>query len=101
MKRPKLYRVNESERFNLVSMYDKLICRRIDTEERGEYDEDNEARIAELERLMDKAYCVGAEVDWPTLKRIREIQAERRTIRYAAALAAGTPEAQAADAFAL
>lgn len=27
---------------------------------------------------MEKAYCVGALVDWETLKAIREIQEERR-----------------------
>ena len=48
---------------------------------------------------MDKAYCVGALVDWPTLKAIREIQAERQMIRYQNSLAAGSNERDAALAF--
>lgn len=56
-------------------------------------------RIDEVERLMDKAYCVGAMVDWPTLKRIREIKDERQMIRYATCIAAGANESDAALSF--
>ena len=50
---------------------------------------------------MEKAYCVGALVDWPTLKRIREIKEERQLIRYNTCLAQGTSEKDAAMAFEL
>ena len=50
---------------------------------------------------MEKAYCVGALVDWPTLKRIREIKEERQLIRYNRCLAAGHAEQDAAIAFQL
>ena len=50
---------------------------------------------------MEKAYCVGALVDWPTLKRIREIREERQLIRYNTCLAAGASEREAAQAFEL
>lgn len=100
----KKYRVNSSEHFNLFSMYEKLKCQEIDLYEGTvPYSEkaadELEARIEEVERLMDAAPYVGALVDWPTLKRIREIKDERQMIRYATCLAQGTPEREAALAF--
>lgn len=97
----KKYRVNESEHFNLMSMYDHLKCMEIDAIETGNWPENLEERIEEVEMLMNKAYCVGALVDWPTLKRIREIKDERQLIRYSKSLAAGSNERDAALAFTL
>lgn len=97
----KKYRVNESEHFNLMSMYDHLKCMEIDAIETGKYPEGLEERIEEVETLLEKAYCVGALVDWTTLKRIREIKDERQLIRYSRSLAAGSDERDAALAFAL
>ena len=96
----KKYRVNGSEHFNLMSMYDKVKCEEIDYLEtgRGDFD-DIERRIEELESLLDKAPCVGSLVDWPTLKRIREIRDERNFIRYNIAKAHGASEEEAAYAF--
>lgn len=101
----KKYRVNESEHFNLYSMYDKLKCIEIDMQEapahtytEKQWDE-LEAKMTELENLMGKAYCVGALVDWPTLKRIREIKEERQLIRYNTCMAQGASEKDAAMAF--
>ena len=94
------YRINSSEHFNLQSMYEKLKCMEIDMDEGTiPYDEKLLDRIEEVERLMDAAPCVGSLVDWPTLKRIREIKEERQMIRYATCLNAGTPEHEAAMAF--
>lgn len=103
----KKYRVNESEHFNLYSMYDKLKCVEIDMQEDHihAYTEKQwnelEAKINELENLMEKAYCVGALVDWPTLKRIREIKDERQLIRYNTCIANGESEKDAAMSFLL
>lgn len=97
----KKYRVNESEHFNLMSMYDHLKCMEIDAVETGEWPDGLEERVEEVETLLDKAYCVGALVDWPTLKRIREIKDERQLIRYSKSLAAGNNERDAALAFTL
>lgn len=98
----KKYRVNESEHFNLYSMYEHLKVLEIEMED-GErpWDESIFDRIEEVESLMDKAYCIGALVDWPTLKRIREIKDERQWIRYNRSLAAGASEREAAIAFQL
>ena len=98
----KKYRVNESEPFNLYSMYEHLKVLEIEMED-GErpWDDSIFDRIEEVESLMDKAYCVGAYVDWPTLKRIREIKDERQNIRYYRCLAAGASERDAAIAFQL
>lgn len=102
MKSAKKYRVNESEVFNLQSMYDKLNVWLIEMQDgEREWDETVFDRLEEVEGLMDKAYCIGALVDWPTLKRIREIKAERQMLRYAAGLAAGHSERDAAIAFQL
>lgn len=96
----KKYRVNGSEHFNLQSMYEKLKCIEIDMDEGAiPYNEKILDRIEEIERLMDAAPYVGSLVDWPTLKRIREIKEERQMIRYATCLAAGTPENEAALSF--
>ena len=97
----KKYRVNESEHFNLMSMYDHLKCMEIDAIETGKWPEGLEENIEEVEMLLDKAYCVGALVDWPTLKRIREIKDERQLIRYSKSLVAGSNERDAALAFTL
>ena len=99
------YRVNESEHFNLYSMHDKLKCIEIDMQEAPAHTyseeqwDDLHKRIEEVENLMEKAYCVGALVDWPTLKRIREIKDERQLIRYTTCLNQGTSEKEAALAF--
>ena len=96
----KKYRVNSSEHFNLYSMYEKLKCIEIDMDEGTiPYDANILDRIEEVEKLMDSAPFVGSLVDWPTLKRIREIKEERQMIRYATCLAAGTPENEAALSF--
>lgn len=98
----KKYRVNGSEHFNLMSMHDHLKCIEIDMDE-GIIPWDNEVidRIEEVENLLDKAYCVGALVDWETLKRIREIQDERQMIRYNKCLRNGMKEKDAGLAFQL
>lgn len=97
----KKYRVNGSEHFNLMSMYDRLKCMESDAIETGEWPDGLEERIEEVEMLLEKAYCVGALVDWTTLKRIREIKDERQLIRYNRSLAAGSNERDAALAFSL
>lgn len=98
----KKYRVNESEHFNLMSMYDHLKCIEIDMDEGIiPYDSTIEDRIEEVSSLLDEACCVGALVDWPTLKRIREIKDERQLIRYSRSLVAGASESDAAMAFCL
>lgn len=103
----KKYRVNASEHFNLLSMYDKLKCQQIDMEEAPAHTyteaqwEELDKRLEEVNQLMEKAYCVGALVDWPTLKRIREIKEERQLIRYNTCLAAGESERNVAMAFEL
>lgn len=101
----KKYRVNESEHFNLLSMYDHLKCIEIDMREADSHTytekqwNEIEERISEVENLMDKATHVGALVDWPTLKRIREIKDERQLIRYQKCMSLGVPEHEAAIAF--
>ena len=96
----KKYRVNSSEHFNLMSMYDHLKCIEIDMIEGViPWDDDVMGRIDELEDLMDKAYCVGALVDWDTLKRIREIKDERQLMRYNGCLQNGVSEKDASLAF--
>ena len=98
----KKYRVNESEHFNLLSMYDHLKCMEIDMQEGTRpWDDEVLSRIEEVEQLMDKAPRVGSLVDWPTLKRIREIKEERQFIRYQCSLAAGSSEQDAALSFTL
>lgn len=96
----KKYRVNSTEHFNLHSMYDHLKCIEIDMKDGTiAWDDSVFDRIEELESLMDKAPWVGSLVDWPTLKRIREIKDERQMIRYTTCLAAGADERDAALAF--
>jgi hypothetical protein len=96
----KKYRVNSTEHFNLHSMYDHLKCMEIDMQEGTiPWDDSVLDRIEEVETLMDKAPWVGSLVDWPTLKRIREIKDERQMIRYTTCLAAGADERDAALAF--
>ncbi|CCY92862.1 unknown [Bacteroides sp. CAG:1076] len=103
----KKYRVNESEIFNLQSMYDRLKCIEIDMRDDAVHAytdkqwNEIEDRIIEVEELMEKAYCVGALVDWVTLKRIREIKAERQLIRYNNCMQQGATEKEAAMAFLL
>ena len=96
----KKYRVNASEHFNLMSMHDHLKCVEIDMIE-GVIPWNNDVidRIDEVENLLDKAYCVGALVDWSTLKRIREITDERQMIRYNKCLQNGMKEKDAGLAF--
>lgn len=98
----KKYRVNESEHFNLLSMYDHLKAMEIDMEDGIiPWNDELEDRIEEIQYLMDKAPWVGSLVDWPTLKRIREIKDERQMIRYSRAMASGASESDAAYAFTL
>lgn len=89
----KKYRVNESEYFNLMSMYDHLKCVEIDMQEGNiEWDDEIEERIKEVESLLESAYCVGALVTWLQLKRIREIRDERNMMRYNRAIENGASE---------
>lgn len=103
----KKYRITGSEHFNLLSMYDHLKCIEIDMREAPAhtYTEDEwdsfYKKLDEVEDLLEIAKCVGAYVDWKTLKRIREIKEERQMIRYAKCLSQGTPEHEAALAFQL
>ena len=100
----KKYRVNTSEITNLNSMYDHLKCMEEEmvmgeTEfDETEWDELSD-RMSEIEELMKQAYCVGALVDWPTLKRIREIKDERQGIRYGRCVAQGMSGSIASLAF--
>ncbi len=96
----KKYRVNESEAFNLMSMYEHLMVER-DAMIAGEkpWEDNIEARINEIEALLEKGQYVGSLVDWPTLKRIREIKAERQAIRYNRCIRAGMSERDAGRAF--
>ena len=97
----KLYRVNSSEVEELFSMKEKLWVLRTDALDEGRYEEADyyEERLAEVERLFSKAYYAGAQVDWPTLKRIREIKDERQRIRYGICISNGLEERKAAYAF--
>lgn len=95
----KKYRVNSSELFNLYSMYEHLKCMEIDAIETGKWPEGLEGRIEEVETLMDKVQGGGSLIDWPTLKRIREIKNERQMIRYNTCLSKGATEEDAALAF--
>lgn len=100
----KKYRVNGSEHFNLVSMYEHLkFVEEATPAENFTQEQWSEiySRIEEIEMLTEKAYCVGALVDWQTLKRIREIQQERQFIRYKTCLSQGTQEREAAISFEL
>lgn len=98
----KLYRVNRAEVEELFSMKEKLQVLRQDAIDERRYDEADyyDERLEEVYRLVNKAYYAGAQVDWLTLKRIREIKAERQAIRYGKCLAAGMSEKKAAYAFA-
>lgn len=103
----KKYRISESEHFNLMSMYDHLKCIEIDFEEApaGTHSKEEwdglEARIQEVEDLLEAAPCVGAAVDYPALKQIRKIKDERQMIRYCRCLEGGASEKDAALAFEL
>ena len=103
----KKYRVNESEHFNLYSMYDKLKCIEMDMDEAPVHTYSEETweklykKIEEITILMDKAPFVGSLVDWPTLKRIREIKEERQMIRYNKCMASGMSEKEAVLSFEL
>lgn len=95
-KAEKKYRVNESEVFNLQSMYDHLKCKEIEMIEGDiEWDDTLEDQIKEVESLLEDAYCIGALVTWPQLKRIREIRDERNNIRYNIAIANGASDKEA------
>ena len=98
----KKYRVNESENFNLHSMYDHLKVMEIECIEGERAWEEMDGiidRLEEVERLLDKAPCIGSLVDWPTLERIREIRDERNLIRYNIAKKSGANERDAGYAF--
>ena len=103
----KKYRVNGSELFNLQSMNDRLKCYEIDMMEApansvsdSQWDE-LQKRLYEVENLLEKAPCIGALVDWQTLKRIREIKAERQMPGYNTSIANGASEKDAALSFEL
>lgn len=93
----KKYRVNESEHFNLMSMYDYLKCLEIEARENSDWDklEEIEGRVEEVNSLLEVAYCIGALVSWPQLKRIREIRDERNAIRYNIAIKNGASDRDA------
>ena len=93
----KKYRVNESENFNLMSMYDHLKCLEIDARENNDWEtlDKVEKRIEEVENLLESAYCIGALVTWPQLKRICEIRDERNAIRYNTAIQNGVSDRDA------
>lgn len=97
----KKYRVNGSEHFNLVSMRETMYVLRDDAVDEREWEKADffDERIEEIENLLEKAPCVGALVEWETLKRIREIQSERQMMRYIRCLANGDNEKEAAIAF--
>lgn len=86
------YRVNESEHFNLVSMYYYLkeqaeVALRND--EPWQVIEDLYSRLEEIHKLMEAAPHIGAFVTWPELSRIREISDGRKSIRHALAIQNG------------
>ena len=66
------YRVNDSEHFNLLSMYDKLKCLEIDMQEApaGTYTEkqggDLGGRMREGGKLIGKGNCVCGLGGWAT-----------------------------------
>lgn len=101
MEKMKLYRVNGREVEELFSMKEKLGVLRNEAIDEGRYDEADlyEERLEEVDNLVSKAWYAGALVDWPSLKRIREIKAERCAMRYGACIAAGLSEKKAAYAF--
>lgn len=82
-KSKKRYRVSSDEHFNLMSMMDKVMVQVYEARENGSFEEQEaaEARMDEMNDLLEKAPCVGALVDWPTLARIREIAVARETMR--------------------
>ena len=94
----KKYRVNESEHFNLMSMYDHLKAKEIQAQENDEpwevLDKIRE-QLEEVESLLEDAYSIGALVTWPQLKRIREIRDERNAIRYNIAIQNGESDREA------
>ena len=96
---------SERKRAFQFLMYDKLKCLEIDMQEAPPhtYSEeqwnDLDNRIKEVEGLMEKACCVGALVDWPTLQQIRKIKEERQMIRYMTCLNQGVPEKEAGLSF--
>lgn len=70
------YSVTTGEFTNLNSTYDhlkrmkeKMLMNPSSEFDKTKLDELSD-RISEIEELMKQAYCVGALVDWPTLKRI-------------------------------
>ena len=93
----KKYRVNESEHFNLMSMYDHLKWLEIDARDNSDWNalEKIEERLEEVESLLESAYCIGALVTWEQLKRIREIRDERNMIRYNIAIQNGASDRDA------
>ncbi len=97
------YRVNDSELFNLQSMRDHLanVLDDLLDDKDSTLDEIEkaQARLEEVDGLLESAYYVGAPVTWPELKRIREIRDERNIMRYSKALANGASEQEAAYAF--
>lgn len=97
----KMYRVNRSEVEELYSMKEKLfvLMREAEDERRWEEADRLGERYREVDELYSKAWYAGAQVDWQTLKRIREIKAERQAIRYGRCLASGMSEKKAAYAF--
>lgn len=99
-KQVKRYRVNESEVFNLNSMYDHLKRMEIDARENDDWDvlDKIEERIEEVENLLESASYIGALVTWSQLKRIREIRDERNVIRYNISIQNGARDYEARNA---
>lgn len=84
-----------------MSMYEHLKCLEIEAQENKDWDELEkvEERLEEVENLLESAYCIGALVTWPQLKRIREIRDERNLIRYTKAIQSGASDQDAGYAF--
>lgn len=98
----KLYRVKGIEVQELFSMEEKLRVLRTEAWDEGRFNDADyySERLEEIDKLLNKAWHAGAQVDWETLKRIREIKAERQSIRYGICLANGMDERKASYAFA-
>lgn len=82
----KRYRVNRSEYLGLYKMDNYLaeaeLIMKMAPDHKYTDKQWNKLqnRIGEIKILRDKANYIGALVDWPTLKRIREIEEEQECI---------------------
>ena len=78
------HRVSEPEYLALVSVYVHLASVQLAMEEGAiPWDDSVDERGEEVCELLEKAPCAGSMVDWPTLKRIREIEDEVQAERLA------------------